>query len=193
VRQARCFEQCREALESAGVHVGTWDALSDAERAVLTDRFRDDIEPLLTPFAMTLSPGHPLPRLGHLPLSMALILRQRAGRPPRFAELELPTSVPRFFTVSASQDERTIVPVEEVIRGNLDALYPDATVEHAYAFRVTRSAEIELDEEHADDLLEEVARATTSRGQGIAVRLEGERGMPAIVRALGLAHGRLEQ
>jgi polyphosphate kinase len=125
---------------------------------------------------------------------MALILRQRAGGPPRFAELELPMSLPRFLTVSgASEGERTIVPIEEVIRGNLDALYPDATVEHAYAFRVTRSAEIELDEEHADDLLEEVARATTSRGQGIAVRLEVERGMPAIVRALLLENVRREQ
>jgi polyphosphate kinase len=72
-------------------------------------------------------------------------------------------------------------------------LYPDATVEHAHAFRVTRSAEIELDEEHADDLLEEVERATTSRGQGIAVRVEVERGMPAIVRALLLENVRREQ
>ncbi len=193
VRQAECFDQCRRAMESLGARVATWEALSDADRAVLADRFRDDIQPLLTPFAMTLSPGHPLPRLGHLTLSMAVILRQRAGGPPRFAELELPSSLPRFLTVSPSQDERTIVPIEEVIRGNLGLLYPDATVEHAYAFRVTRSAEIELDEEHADDLLEEVARATTSRGQGIAVRVEVERGMPAIVRALLLENVRREQ
>ncbi len=193
VRQAECFDQCQRVLESLGVRVATWQALADADRVVLADRFRDDIQPLLTPFAMTLSPGHPLPRLGHLTLSMAVILRQRAGGPPRFAELELPSSLPRFVTLSASPDERTIVPIEEVIRGNLAALYPDATVEHAHAFRVTRSAEIELDEEHADDLLEEVERATTSRGQGIAVRVEVERGMPAIVRALLLENVRREQ
>jgi polyphosphate kinase len=193
VRQAECFEQCRRAMESLGARVVTWEVLSDADRAVLADRFRDDIQPLLTPFAMTLSPGHPLPRLGHLTLSMAVILRQRAGGPPRFAELELPSSLPRFLSVSPSRDERTIVPIEEVIRGNLGLLYPDTTVEHAYAFRVTRSAEIELDEEHADDLLEEVARATTARGQGIAVRVEVERGMPAIVRALLLENVRREQ
>jgi polyphosphate kinase len=193
-RQAECFEHCRDALASTGVRVATWDQLTDVGRAELSDRFRDDIQPLLTPFAMTLSPGHPLPRLGHLSLSMALIFRQRAGGPPRFAELELPTSLPRFLTAAGgSAAERTIVPIEEVIRGNLDALYPDTTVEHAYAFRVTRSAEIELDEEHADDLLEEVARAATSRGQGIAVRLEVERGMPAIVRALLLENVRREQ
>ncbi len=192
-RQSKCFEECRESLSSIGVRIAPWSELSETARAALADRFRDEIQPLLTPFAMTLSPGHPLPRLGHLSLSMALILRQRAGGPPRFAELELPSSLPRFIDVGGEESGETVVPIEEVIRGNLAALYPDATVEHAYAFRVTRSAEIELDEEHADDLLEEVARATTSRGQGIAVRLEVERGMPAIVRALLLENVRREQ
>ena len=193
-RQAVCFDRCRAVMTSMGVNVATWETLPEAGRAALADRFRDEIQPLLTPFAMTLSPGHPLPRLGHLSLSMAVILRQRAGGPPRFAELELPATLPRFFAAGGENEgARTFVPIEEVIRGNLDALYPDATVEHAYAFRVTRSAEIELDEEHADDLLEEVERATTSRGQGIAVRLEVERGMPAIVRALLLENVRREQ
>ncbi len=191
-RQAKCFDECRASLASIGVRITRWDELPESARATLADRFRDEIQPLLTPFAMTLSPGHPLPRLGHLSLSMALILRQRAGGPPRFAELELPSSLPRFLAVD-DVAAGTVVPIEEVIRGNLGGLYPDATVEHAYAFRVTRSAEIELDEEHADDLLEEVARATTSRGQGIAVRLEVERGMPAIVRALLLENVRREQ
>jgi polyphosphate kinase len=193
-RQAELFEPCREALSSLGVRITTWDALTSEDRAAFADRFRDDIQPLLTPFAMTLSPGHPLPRLGHLSLSMALILRQRAGGPPRFAELELPMALPRFLSAkSAADGTRAVVPIEEIIRGNLDALYPEANVEHAYAFRVTRSAEIELDEEHADDLLEEVARATLSRGQGVAVRVEVERGMPAIVRALLLENVRREQ
>ncbi len=193
-RQAVCFDRCRAVMTSMGVNVATWEALPEAGRAALADRFRDEIQPLLTPFAMTLSPGHPLPRLGHLSLSMAVILRQRAGGPPRFAELELPATLPRFFAAGGENEgAKTFVPIEEVIRGNLDALYPDATVEHAYAFRVTRSAEIELDEEHADDLLEEVERATTSRGQGVAVRLEVERGMPAIVRALLLENVRREQ
>lgn len=193
-RQAESFENCREAIAALGTRIVTWDALGAEARASLTERFRDDVQPLLTPLAMTLSPGHPLPRLVHLSLSMAIILRQRAGGPPRFAELELPANVPRFLNAGTAADgTRNIVPIEEVMRGNIGALYPDATVEHAYAFRVTRSAEIELDEEHADDLLEEVERATTSRGQGIAVRLEVERGMPGIVRALLLENVRREQ
>ncbi|HTI65859.1 MAG TPA: polyphosphate kinase 1 [Gemmatimonadaceae bacterium] len=190
--QASSFAECRTALAAHGVHLRTWSRLSTVQREALRDRFRDDVLPLLTPMAMTLSPGHPLPRLGHLTLSVALILRSRSGGPPRFAELELPPSLPRFF-VAADGSERVVVPVEEMIRGNLDTLYPEMQVEHAYMFRVTRSAELELDEEHADDLLDEVARASATRGQGSAVRLEVERGMPAILRALLLENVRREQ
>lgn len=190
--QASTFAECRAALEARGVHLRTWSRLTPTQGETLRDRFRDDILPLLTPMAMTLSPGHPLPRLGHLTLSVALILRSRSGGPPRFAELELPPSLPRFF-VASDGAERVVVPVEEIIRGNLDTLYPEMNVEHAYLFRVTRSAELELDEEHADDLLTEVARASATRGQGVAVRLEVERGMPGILRALLLENVRREQ
>ena len=190
--QASSFGSCRSALAARGVHLRTWSRLTLGQREALRDRFRDDILPLLTPMAMTLSPGHPLPRLGHLTVSMALILRSRSGGPPRFAELELPASLPRF-SVAADGATRVVVPVEEIIRGNLDTVYPEMNVEHAYLFRVTRSAELELDEEHADDLLDEVARATATRGQGSAVRLEVERGMPGILRALLLENVRREQ
>src|SRR5689334_9514533 len=194
--QAATFERCRAALAAVDVRIVRWDDLAPEHQSGLRDRFRDEIQPLLTPFAMTLSPGHPLPRLGHLSLSMALILRQRSGGPPRFAELELPASLPRFFMMpgdNPGSGSRVVVPVEEIIRGNLPALYPDMLVEHAYGFRVTRSAELEIDEEHADDLLDEVARASATRGQGAVVRLEVERTMPAILRALLLENVRREQ
>jgi len=194
--QAATFDRCRAALALIDVRIVRWEDLASEHQAGLRDRFRDEIQPLLTPFAMTLSPGHPLPRLVHLSLSMALILRQRSGGPPRFAELELPASLPRFYMMSETNPAgggRVAVPIEEVIRGNLPALYPDMLVEHAYGFRVTRSAELEIDEEHADDLLDEVARASATRGQGAVVRLEVERTMPAILRALLLENVRREQ
>jgi polyphosphate kinase len=179
-------------LAQAGMRVSTWAELTDEQRAALRERFRLELQPLLTPFAMTLSPGHPLPRLSHLSLSMALILRHRAGGPPKFAELDLPTDAPRFFELAAP-GMTLLVPLEEVVRGNLDALYPDLGVEQSHVFRVTRSAELELDEQHADDLLDEVSRATAARGQGSAVRVEVERGMPPMLRALLLEDVRREQ
>jgi polyphosphate kinase len=193
-RQTICLRECVSDLAAHGVYLRRWPELSEAQREALAARFRDEIQPLLTPFAMTLSPGHPLPRLAHLSLAIAAIVRNRAGGPPRFVELELPRNVPRFLPVrSENGEERVYVALEEVVQANLGALYPDATLEQAFVFRVTRSAELELDESRSDDLLDEVARATAARGHGLAVRLEVERGMPGILRALLLEDLRRDQ
>jgi polyphosphate kinase len=191
-RQAVCLRDCLAELSKRGIHLRRWSELSPEQQDVLAARFRDDIQPLLTPFAMTLSPGHPLPRLAHLSLAIATIVRNRAGGPPRFAELELPRGAPRFFAVD-DPDARVFVSLEEVVQGNLEAMYPDSTLEQAFVFRVTRTAELELDEAGADDLLDEVARAAGQRGFGVAVRLEVDRGMPGILRALLLEDLRREQ
>jgi polyphosphate kinase len=192
LRKSRCVRECYEVLAERGIHVCSWLELSETQRETLRGRFRSEIQPLLTPFAMTLSPGHPLPRLSHLSLSLAMVLRNRAGGPPRFAELELPASVPRFFDVSEG-GEHVFVALEDVVRGNLDAIYPaDVGVEQSYVFRVTRIAELALDEANADDLLDEVERATATRGQGVVVRLEVDRGMPPVLRALLLEDVRRE-
>src|SRR5512133_810568 len=164
-RQAACAAACFTELASRGTNVRPWSALDAAQQAALRARFRDEIQPILTPFAMTLSPGHPLPRLMHLSLSIATILRNGRDGPPRFAEVDLPATLPRFFVVPGGQ-QRTIVALEEIVRANLDLLHPGTTLEQAYVFRVTRTAELELDELHADDLLDEVSRATAQRGQG---------------------------
>src|SRR5262245_2991064 len=193
MRQAACLRDCLTVLASRGIYVRKWNELSTDQQESLTTRFRDEIQPLLTPFAMTLSPGHPLPRLAHLSLAIAAIVRNRSGGPPRFAEIELPRSVPRFFEVSDETGDRLLVTLEEIVQANLSALYPEATLEQAFVFRVTRSAELELDEAGADDLLDEVARATAARGYGMAVRLEVERSMPGILRALLLEDLRREQ
>ncbi len=191
-RQAACFRECLAELADRGIHLRRWSELSPDQQAELSARFRDDIQPLLTPFAMTLSPGHPLPKLSHLSLAIATVVRNRAGGPPRFAELELPRGVPRFFRAD-DPDARVFVSLEELVQGNLEAMYPDSTLEQAFVFRVTRSAELELDEAGADDLLVEVARATAERGHGVAVRLEVDRAMPGILRALLLEDLRREQ
>lgn len=189
-RQSACLASILAQLARHGVRLRRWRDLNAAQQAALSSHFRDTIQPLLTPFAMTLSPGHPIPRLAHLSLGLAVILRSRAGGPPRFVELELPRIAARFLNVEG--EPGSAIALEEVVRSNLELLYPDAIVDEAYAFRLTRSAELDLDEANADDLLDEVERAVARRGQGLAVRLEVERGMPGIVRAILLENLRRE-
>jgi polyphosphate kinase len=191
-RQSDCAEQCLSELAEHGIHVTSWASLGAEQRATLRARFREEIQPLLTPFAMTLSPGHPLPRLMHLSLGIATIFRSGTEGLPRFSEVDLPATLPRFFSIPDRRGQ-AIVPLEEIVRANLDLVHPGMTLDQAYVFRVTRSAELELDELHADDLLSEVERATARRDQGTAVRLEVERGMPPVLRSLLLEDLRRER
>jgi polyphosphate kinase len=182
--QARCAEQCLRDAAGVGVRLMSWAALDRAEREPLRDRCREEINPGLTPLAMTLSPGHPLPHLPHLGLSLAVVFRRAAGAEPHLAELELPPDVPRLLPVPGRSG--AMITMEEVLRANLDLLYPTAHVDGAYLFRVTRGGDLALDEENADDLLVAVARAAERRPDNPAVRLEVEHTMPVFVGELVL-------
>ena len=182
--QSRCAAECLRAAESIGVRIVRWSALTSEERELLTARCRDEIHPGLTPLAMTLSPGHPLPHLPHLGLSLAVVFRREPGGAPHLAEFELPGDVPRLLAVPGR--ERDVIAIEELLRANVDLLHPNVHVEGAHLFRVTRRGDLALDEEGAEDLLAAVAHATARRPYNAAVRVEVERSMPAFVGELVL-------
>lgn len=181
-RAGSAFHECASQLPAHGVKISKWGDLNDVQKRTLRAACEDDLKPELTPLAMTLSPGHPLPHLAHMSLSLAVVFRANAEDRPHLAQLELPCSQGRFLKVPGT--EYDVIPVEEVVRGNLDMVYRDAMVSEAYVFRVTRGGELNLDEASTDDLLEAVAVATVNRYANPAIRLEVERGMPPFVREL---------
>jgi polyphosphate kinase len=188
--QSRCAAECLRAAEAVGTRVVGWADLTAGERETLRARCRDEIYPALSPLAMTLSPGHPLPHLPHLGLSLAVVFRRAGGGESHLAELELPRDVARLVPVP--DRPRTVILVEDVLRANVDLLYPNAHVDGAYLFRVTRGGDLELDERSADDLLSAVSDATDRRPHNPAVRVEVERTMPPSVCQLVLENLRRE-
>jgi len=188
-RQYRCFASCAAESAAYGTRLVTWNELDLARRDQLRATMRDEVLPALTPLAMTLSPGHPFPRLRHLSLSLAVVLLDRPGAAPHFAQVELPHDAPRFTPVPGSHG---LIPIEELVRANLDLLYPSSVVEQAYAFRVTRGADLELDEDRSPSLLRAVEEASRTRFEQPVVRLEVERAMPAVLRDVVLRELRRE-
>ncbi len=180
-RQARCFRQCVAELARHGTRIRSWAELTEEQRTELASRFDDAILPALTPFAMTLSAGHPLPHFPHLSLSLAVALLGDDGEGPRFVELELPSGVPRFLPVGTTESGE-VVPLEELVRANLHRVYPSARVEHAYLFRVTRGGNLGVASNGTGSLLDAVAAASQRRARNPAVRVEIERGMPTALR-----------
>jgi len=180
-RQERCWtESCRPALVECGIRVVRWAELDDQQREVLQRYFTDQVFAALTPQAITRAPGHPFPVIPNARLCLAAVVRDTRSGALHFACVRLPEGLPRFVPLAGE----TLVPLEDVVRGGLDALYPGRRVEGAYAFRITRSGDLELVEERAASLLRVVEEETKRRPYGAVVRVEVEQAMPQAVRDL---------
>jgi polyphosphate kinase len=149
------------------------------ERQVeLRQRFMDEIFPVLTPLAV--DPSHPFPYISDLSLSLAVTVRDPNSGQRRFARVKVPPLLPRMWEVAP----RTYVLIERVIAANLDTLFPGMEIASHHLFRVTRNADLNVEEDEADDLLLAMEEELRRRRFGNVVRLEVERSMPHETRAL---------
>ena len=154
-------------LAAEGVEFAGFANLEDADREHLERFFHDRVFPVLTPLAV--DPGHPFPYISDLSLNLAVVVNDPVSGDQRFARVKVPNLLPRFVTLP---DGRRFVALEEVIAAHLGVLFPGMTLGPHYAFRVTRNADLTLEEEEADDLLEAVELELRRRRFGRAVRLE---------------------
>lgn len=181
-RQRRCLEQALlPALADQGIRITRWASLDEEAQRHLTRYYNDQVFALLTPHAVTRAPGHPFPHIEDRRLSVAAMVRDEQTGRLRFGVTTLPRALPRFVPLP---DGRRFVPLEDVVRANLERLYPGRHVEAAHLFRVTRIGDLELDEEHAEDLLEAVEEEVRKRSIAWVVRLEVEQAMPPVMRDL---------
>ena len=180
-RQSRVVdEELRPALAEHGVRIAAWGQVTDAQRSELVERYRRQIFPVLTPLAVGL--GRPFPYISNLSLSLAVLVRDPVGGATTFARVKVPKEMlPRFLEVDGEPGTVTLVPLEEVIAANLEALFPGMEVLDTGFFRVTRDADFEVSDE-ADDLLQAVEAELRRRRFGEVVRVEVNAGMPDALR-----------
>ncbi len=174
------WDGIREDLAAEGIRIIAPDEW--ARHNELRERFIDEIFPVLTPLAV--DPSHPFPYISDLSLSLAVTVRDPSTGERRFARVKVPPILPRLWEVAP----RTYVLLERVIAANLDVLFPGMEVESHHLFRVTRNADLDIEEDEADDLLLAMEEELRRRRFGAVVRLEIERSMPNETRAL-LARG----
>jgi polyphosphate kinase len=164
-------------LADEGIRIVSYDERPERHRE-LRNRFLDEIFPVLTPLAV--DPGHPFPYISDLSLSLAVIVRDPLSGERRFARIKVPPILPRLTEVG----QQTYVLLEQIIAANLDALFPGMEILEHHLFRVTRNADLEIEEEEAPDLLLAIEEELRKRRFGKVVRLEIERSMPHTTRAL---------
>ena len=154
-------------LAEHNIRISAWMDLSIADREHLTGVFESRIFPVLTPLAV--DPAHPFPYISNLALSLAIVVRDPKSGEERFARVKLPQTFPRFFQLP---DSFTFVSIEEIVSANLPRLFPGMEIVQCHAFRVTRNADLSVDDEDAEDLLVAVEMELRRRHFGKAVRLE---------------------
>ncbi len=167
-RHERCYlEDVKPALAQQAIELLDWDDLEPGERDGLSVRFRQRIFPVLTPLAV--DPGHPFPYISDLSVNLAVRLRDATDDRHLFARVKVPPTLDRWVRVD---DRARFVPLEQVIAAHLDQLFPGTEMLECHAFRVTRNADLTLEEEQADDLLAMVEMELRRRRFGRAARLE---------------------
>ena len=155
------------ALAAAGIVYSPYGDLDDDDLKYLDGVFADRVFPVLTPLAV--DPGHPFPYISDLSLNLAVVVLDPVEGERRFARVKVPNLLPRFVVMP---DGERWVALEEVIAAHFSELFPGMEPGEHFAFRVTRNADLTLEEEEADDLLEAVEIELRRRRFGRAVRLE---------------------
>jgi len=176
-RLTRCFaRELRPALAEDGIRIIAPSRATAAEREQLRDVFARSIFPVLTPLAIGL--GRPFPYISNLSLSLAVILRDPDQDTEVLARVKVPKELlGRFVEIGGA----SLVPLEDLIADNLDALFPGMEVIDYSFFRVTRDTDYDVSDE-ADDLLQAVEEELRRRRFGEVVRIEVERGMSPRLR-----------
>ncbi|HWQ67871.1 MAG TPA: polyphosphate kinase 1 [Methanospirillum sp.] len=165
------------ALREAGVSIHSYETLQEHQKRKLRDYFIKEIFPVLTPLAFDKS--HPFPFISNLALNLAIIVRERGREEDLFARIKIPNRLfPRLIQIPGDEDQKVrsdsnnLIFLEDIIAANLDLLFPGMEVRAAYPFRVTRDADVEIEEDEADDLLTAVEESVGRRWIGIPVRIE---------------------
>lgn len=158
-------------LASVDITVVRYRDIGEDERQELTSYFEQHVYPVLTPLAV--DPGHPFPMISNLSLNIAVTVTDEHTGEERNARIKVPSSLPRFTRVGTGR----WVLLEDLIMSNLRHLFPGMNVGRADLFRVTRNADLSLEEDEADDLLVALEVELRRRRFGEALRVEIQSGM----------------
>ncbi len=176
-QQARCWtEDLRPLLATHHIQFLEPGDFTPAITQYLESYFSKEIWPVLTPLAF--DPGHPFPYISNLSLNLAVVVKH--GGRTKFARVKLPDVLPRFIQLPdrlTARGTETFVFLEDVVKANLSRLFPGTTVKGAYLFRVVRDADLVIQEDEADDLLESIDEGLRQRRHGALSLLAVEAGI----------------
>ncbi len=186
---ADCLQsQLIPKLADEGIHIATYDTLTDRHRQAVDGWFKAEVFPVLTPLAV--DPGHRFPFISNLSENLGLLVepmkpaKGSATSEPRFARVKIPDVLPHYIRVDTLVDDvrktptptpdapAIYIPLDQVVINNLGDLFPGMRIIEILPFRLTRSAAVELDDQDVEDLLEHVEEELRMRRFADTVRIQ---------------------
>lgn len=171
-QRADCLrEQLIPKLAEQGIHLLDWEELTEQEQAQANTHFQNNVFPILTP--QSVDHSHPFPFMSNLSVSLAIRLSNPLSEERLFARVKVPKLLPQWIELETpATGIRRFIDLRTIIYHNLSSLFPGMTIQKVMTLRVTRSAEIDYDDEDSDDLLELVTEEVRQRRLQRVVRLE---------------------
>lgn len=160
-------------LAAAGIRVLRYTDLDDTRRGKIDRWFNANVFPILTPLAV--DPSHRFPFISNLSENFGLLISSPGSSRRAFARVKIPGVVSRFIPIAAEdedEDAHEFIALDDLVAHNLERLFPGLNIAEVTAFRVTRSAALDDEDEDADDLMEQVEDELRKRRFADAVRVE---------------------
>ncbi len=172
-QQAECYrETIIPGLAASGVFLRRWDDLTPEQQEEARQYFEDNISAAMTP--LVVDPEHPFPFLSNLSTSLIFKLHDPERGDSMYARLKVPTVLKQWVGLNAGLEsgQKLLVPLYEVIRGNVDKLYGGMKIKEMSIVRITRDADVELEDDDSVGIRELVLEQVRQRRYEPVVRLE---------------------
>lgn len=178
-------------LEKNGIHILSYEQLTDRQREFVNNYFEEVVYPTLTPLAF--DPGHPFPHISNLSLNLAVSIQDEMEE-EHFARVKVPSSLPQIVPIKRSSGgyrrdgsaprHHYFIWLSNLIKENIHKLFPGMKILETHPFHVTRNADFEIQELEAGDLLEVMEESVRNRRFGKVIRLIVDRNMPSHIQDL---------
>ncbi|MEC0091111.1 polyphosphate kinase 1 [Paenibacillus macquariensis] len=177
--QYRTFRDISKLLSKEGIVFSTYDELNDVQQEVMDQYYQDIIFPVLTPMAVDQSRPFPLVHSQYVYLSVVLSRVGNEGEEPYFAILQIPSNLARCIALPhrSNSKKRQFIFIEDLIKQHIHTLFSGYSPIAVHEFRITRNSDLTINEEGAEDLLEEIEKELRKRRWGSPVCLEVEKGI----------------
>ncbi len=166
----KSYKNVTSALAGQGLFIQEFQDLSPELKTYAGEFFYENIFPVIIPIAVDAT--HPFPPLNNLSLSLAIKLQDSSNDDEiKFAMIRIPRLLPRFIHLSKG----IYITIESLVREYIEDIFPGYEILSSTLFRVTRNADIVIEEEEADDFMEIMQEGLRLRRKGAFVRLEIEK------------------